>query len=351
MSLALIPRIEAGAVALEQRVASADLTKPSEWAALLRDLGIAQKLAVVAGLDRATARISVAKDRLLEKLASVLREGAGRPTAGNSVYETEIPKQVRQAVHTHRSDWKDVTPARREVVRLEAVEQGEPVTRQVKRAESRKVRNAEMVTRVEAIAAQPAPPPEGPFDVVVVDPPWPQQRIERECRPNQTRVRNYPVMSLEEIGALALPATDAHVWLWTTQRFLPAAFGILQEWEARYVCTFVWHKAGGVQPWNLPMYNAEFALYARLGKPAPFVDLKAFRTCFSAPRLGDSIKPGEFYEMVARVTVGRRIDMFSRRSIPGFEAWGNEAQSMPASGTDGSRYRCDGNALPPATMG
>ena len=331
-SLALIPRIEAGTVALEQRVASADLSNPAAWASLLRDLGITQKLADVAGLDRATARISVAKDRLLEKLAAVLREGAGRPPVGNSVHETEIPKHVRQAVHTHRADWKDVPPDRREAVRRQAVEQGEPVTRQVKRAESRKVRNEKMVLRVEAIAAQPAPPPEGPFDVVVVDPPWPQQRIERECRPNQTRVRNYPVMSLEEIGELELPATDAHVWLWTTQRFLPAAFGVLQEWEVRYVCTFVWHKAGGVQPWGLPMYNAEFALYGRLGKPAPFVDAKAFRTCFSAKRVGDSIKPVEFYETVARVTAGRRIDMFSRRSIPGFEAWGNEAESLPAAG-------------------
>jgi N6-adenosine-specific RNA methylase IME4 len=186
------------------------------------------------------------------------------------------------------------------------------------------VKRAKVINNLESVEAQEAKALEGVYDVIVIDPPWQMEKIEREERPNQVAFE-YPTMSLDELSRIVVPfAESCHVWLWTTQKFLPHAFGLFAAWDVKYVCTFGWHKNGGFQPIGLPQYNEEFVLYGRVGSPS-FVDTKDFKTCFNAPRGKHSEKPTEFYDMVRRVTAGRRLDMFNRRKIEGFDGWGKEA--------------------------
>lgn len=205
----------------------------------------------------------------------------------------------------------------------EAREKGEvPVRQHV----LREVAHVKQKAKVQAIKDKEIAPPTGKYDVIVIDPPWPMQKIERECAPNQVSQIDYPTMDEGQMAGIDLPVADAcHIWLWTTHKFLSMALRLLDAWDLKYVCCFVWHKPGGFQPFNLPQYNCEFALYARHGSPV-FSDTKKFNTCFDAPRQKHSEKPQEFYDVVRRVTAGQRLDMFSRRKIEGFEQWGLEAE-------------------------
>ena len=212
-----------------------------------------------------------------------------------------------------------------------ALESGEKSINQVyegmREAERRAeldARRAESKARLAKIAARDPGSIEGTYDTIVIDPPWPMRKIERKVRPRQTGF-DYPTMTEEELAALAIPASeDCHVFVWTTQKFLPMAFRLLAAWGLDYRFTMVWHKPGGFQPFGLPQFNCEFVVCASRGRPT-FQDA-AFAVCFSAGRGAHSEKPEAFYAILRRATDGRRrLDMFNRRQIAGFDGWGNES--------------------------
>lgn len=191
--------------------------------------------------------------------------------------------------------------------------------------ESERQKNA---SKLQEIAANSIDAPEGVFDVIVIDPPWPVKKVEMDWRPKHVDMP-YETMSVEQLKEWTMPldfaADDCHLFLWTTEKLLPKGFEIIESWELKYVLTFVWHKPNGFQPLGLPTYNCEFCIYARKGNPE-FITTKAFFTCFNGPQGEHSRKPDEFYDMIRRVTGGRRLDMFNRRKIQGFTGWGNQAK-------------------------
>ena len=194
------------------------------------------------------------------------------------------------------------------------------------RAKKAKVRQDENEKlRQKALAV---PPPEGKYRCIVMDPPWPMRKIERDVRFEQTPELDYPVMTIGQMMDIDVPAADqCHLYLWTTQRFIWDARNLLDHWGFRHLAIMVWYKAGGFQPVGLPQYNCEFVLIGRKGG-LEFNSTKNFSLCFQAPRREHSRKPNEFYHLVKRVSPGPRLDMFSREAREGFEQFGNEPNAF-----------------------
>lgn len=171
------------------------------------------------------------------------------------------------------------------------------------------------------------PLPEGKFRTIIVDPPWPMKKILRIERPNQEEELDYSTLNIQQImtdlggKVTEKVADDCHVYLWTTQKFLPYAFDIFKAWGVRYECLLTWIKNVGFTPFSW-MYSTEHVLFGRIGS----LELlkKGERLDFYADVQEHSRKPVKFYELVKRVSPAPRLEMFAREAHDGFEAWGNE---------------------------
>jgi N6-adenosine-specific RNA methylase IME4 len=187
-----------------------------------------------------------------------------------------------------------------------------------------------LVSRHKAIGpvAEPVPPPAGRYRCIVIDPPWPMPKIERDVRPNQYEHLDYPTMTLEQLAdeqwlpVRTLADDDCHIYLWVTHKFLPVGMDLLTEWGFNYQCVMTWRKNVGITPFSW-MYDTEHVLFGRRGNLK--LERLGLRLSFEAAVNGHSVKPDVFYERVREASPGPRIDMFPGVEHEGFEPWGLEA--------------------------
>jgi N6-adenosine-specific RNA methylase IME4 len=178
---------------------------------------------------------------------------------------------------------------------------------------------------LEAIEAEPSPLPEGPFRVIVADPPW---RYESTYDPRNRRVANpYPDLSLAEIAAFgeqvqAVAHSDSILWLWTTNAHLEYAFGICRDWGFEPKTILTWAKDRmGVGDWLRG--QTEHCLMGVRGHP--LVTLTNQTTLLRGPLREHSRKPDEFYALVEALCPGSKLEMFAREPRAGWMPWGAEA--------------------------
>ena len=188
------------------------------------------------------------------------------------------------------------------------------------------------------------------YATIVADPPWDvaagrsigRYQVEEGRQlfgvvDDAARPLAYPSMSAEQIKGLRVAdvaADDAHLYLWTTNGYLPAAFDVMEAWGFRYSTTLVWAKnvmGGGLG--GAYGISTEYCLFGRRGS------LKAHGrvggTWFNWKRPYDergkprhSAKPHGFYAMVEEVSPGPYLEMFARDNRLGWDAWGNECLSV-----------------------
>lgn len=166
--------------------------------------------------------------------------------------------------------------------------------------------------------------PEGKYDVIVIDPPW-KYHEDGVYDPDGFRgVVDYPTMSLEEIEDIELPyKNDCVLWLWTTHKFMRHSFKLLDAWgfEEKAILTWVKNKMG-IGRWLRS--KSEFCIMAIKGKP--LINLTNQTTVLNANNDGHSIKPLEFYDMVDKLCIGRKLDYFARKMRRGWDTFGDEVK-------------------------
>ena len=166
--------------------------------------------------------------------------------------------------------------------------------------------------------------PEGVFEVIVIDPPWPYEGNYSPGHFMGRAATPYPEMSLEELANLGIPAApDCILWCWVTNRFLHDAFHLLEAWAFDYKTVLTWHKQRlGLGNWL--RNNTEHVLVATKGHPKWLTDLTNQNTWLEAPAGPYSRKPDAFYTLVDSLCVGRKLDYFSREKRLGWEQFGND---------------------------
>lgn len=172
------------------------------------------------------------------------------------------------------------------------------------------------------------------YRTIVADPPWPYKKEPlrfawRRGRPSGEgkAMLPYSTMTLEAIAELpvrGLAERDAHLYVWTTQRFLRWTYAIVEAWGFVPAKTLVWCKAPtGFALGGTYGSASEFVVFARCGRlPAK---AKVPRDWFEWPRGAHSAKPEAFFDLVESVSPGPYLELFARRQRLGWDTWGDEA--------------------------
>ena len=149
-----------------------------------------------------------------------------------------------------------------------------------------------------------------------------------ETRRGLTTKLPYKTMPLEAFAAL--PVSDlaepaAHLYVWTTNRFLEEAYGIVRGWGFRPPAQLLtWCKPPmGVGFGGAFTTTTEFVVFARRGtlarRPAAGLVVVEVVTTVRDGYIAHSAKPDDFLDLVEQVSPSPRLEMFARRQRLGWD--------------------------------
>ena len=204
-----------------------------------------------------------------------------------------------------------------------------------------------MTPETEARGGGCAPASCSAFRCIVADPPWKYQTPGQigktlEHRPNRDNglsrhgagsVARYGGMTIEELCAMAvqeLADNNAHLYLWTTNKFMVEAHNVARAWgfEPKSVVTWGKVKSNGTPSMKMGYYfrgATEHFLFCVRGSLR--LASKTKPTLFLSEREPHSRKPEWFYRLCEEVSPGPYLELFARRKRHGWASWGNEIAS------------------------
>ena len=176
----------------------------------------------------------------------------------------------------------------------------------------------------------------GKYRTIVADPPWAYEGFatapggeRRRGLPPKVGALPYGAMTVENIQGLPVAqladSTGARVFMWTTNRYLPESFGVLDTWGFAYAQTLTWHKTGNPSPFggSVAPIHAEFLLVATRGKVPVIERWPTSVVAANKPRDEHSRKPDVFLDIIERVSPGPYLELFARRARFGWDYAGD----------------------------
>lgn len=177
------------------------------------------------------------------------------------------------------------------------------------------------------------------YGAILADPPWYFRNFSAKGEAKNP-VAHYACMSTADIAALPvtqLAKPDCALLMWATAPMLPDAISLMSAWGFTFKSAGAWAKQSSTgAKWAFGTgycfrSAAEFFLLGTIGKPA--IQSRAVRNLIVAPVREHSRKPEDQYAMVEALFAGPYLELFSRTSRPGWDAWGNETGKFEAQTT------------------
>lgn len=173
--------------------------------------------------------------------------------------------------------------------------------------------------------------PNKKYGVILADPPWLFKTYSPKGE-GKSAQRHYPCMTTTEICDLPIAdvaAPDCALFLWATWPMIFDAQKVIESWGFRYSgLAWEWIKrndrtgkyafGGGYGTRK----NLEPLLLARRGKPV--IKRRDVRDFMFSERREHSRKPDETFDRIESMFDGPYIELFSRESRSGWDAFGNE---------------------------
>jgi N6-adenosine-specific RNA methylase IME4 len=168
------------------------------------------------------------------------------------------------------------------------------------------------------------------YPVILADPPW---HFETWGEGDRNVTKYYPIMETSAISQLVPPAADnCALFLWACWPKLKDAMQVIEAWGFAYrTVAWVWTKLNKSSMGffhGMGYYtraNTEPCLLAVRGTmPVKAHDIQAL---IVSPVQEHSRKPDDQYRKIESLYDGPYLEMFARRTRPGWDCWGNEVAS------------------------
>ena len=172
------------------------------------------------------------------------------------------------------------------------------------------------------------------FKTILADPPWRFQNSTGKMAPEHKRLSRYPTMNLEDIKSLPvsnLCNNPAHLYLWVPNALLTEGLEVMKSWGFKYkTIAFNWIKTTSkgnycknVAPWT--MKSSEICLFGVKGMMTKYKKANNIESLVVAERTKHSKKPEEVRNRIELLFGDLpRIELFARKTSPGWDVWGNE---------------------------